>query len=58
MKTIALFIIVLSSVCVLQAQTIDSYTIGQYHKIHSQILNEDRGYCVYLPHDYKETNDA
>ena len=34
------------------------YTIGQYHKMHSKVLNEERGYCVYLPPDYESSTDS
>jgi uncharacterized protein len=58
MKTITFLVYILCFIPVLQAESTNPYTIGRYHKIHSQILNEDRGYCVYLPHDYDQSDDS
>jgi predicted alpha/beta superfamily hydrolase len=58
MNAIASVIALFSGFAGLQTLQASPYTIGQYHTIRSQVLGEEHGYCVYLPHDYKQSRDA
>lgn len=58
MNVMAAVIVLFCGFAGLQTPQASPYTIGQYRKMHSQVLGEERGYCVYLPHNYEQSRDA
>jgi predicted alpha/beta superfamily hydrolase len=51
------FIVLLLSLSFLNANAVETITIGQTHRIHSDVLEEDRQYQVYLPDSYDWAED-